>query len=237
MKPSLKLLVRGFRWLSRKLTKRARLRRMAQAGVVFHPPNFIYRPAGMDEDSVVIDAGCASDPDFSKYLMARHRVTAWGVDPTLKHSESLALLEQETHGKFKYLPVAVAACPGSLTFHESLDNLSGSLLGDHTNILNDRIHSYEVQAVDLRGLLARTNLNTVDLLKLDLEGAEYELLTQVSSNDLSPFRQIFVEFHHHCLDRYNSADTLRIVQRLKAFGLRVSTFDDHNYLFFWQEPQ
>jgi hypothetical protein len=80
--------------------------------------------------------------------------------------------------------------------------------------------------------LARLDLPGADYLKLDLEGAEYSLLESIHPASLRPFRQIFVEFHHHCLSSYGPVDTQRLVDRIIGFGWRAFSFDDHNYLFF-----
>lgn len=69
------------------------------------------------------------------------------------------------------------------------------------------------------------------MLKLDIEGSEYELLENISSNELLPFGQIFVEFHHHAVQRYCEADTICLVNKICGFGFRVFSLDDHNYLF------
>jgi hypothetical protein len=118
-----------------------------------------------------------------------------------------------------------------LTFHESRVNESGSLFNDHVNVLHDETTRYDVEAVSLGTLVDRLGVGTVDILKLDLEGAEYDLLEQVTGRDLQPFRQLFVEFHHHAVRHVGEADTRRLVKRVAGFGFRTFSVDDHNYLF------
>ncbi|NNF04376.1 MAG: FkbM family methyltransferase [Rhodothermales bacterium] len=150
---------------------------------------------------------------------------------------ALKLHEENTGGRFIHLPYAVAADSGTITFHESAQNESGSLLDDHGNVLRDDIRSYEVETVDLGELLDRMKADSADYLKLDLEGAEYELLAQIGSEDLAPFRQVFIEFHHHIIDHRSTADTRELVSRLKSFGLEPYSLDEHNYLFLSPEAQ
>ena len=119
-----------------------------------------------------------------------------------------------------------------LTFHESRVNESGSLLTDHVNVIQDETTSYDVEAIRLGSLLKRLAVETVDILKLDLEGAEYELLAGLTSDDLQPFRQVFVEFHHHAVSHFGEADTQSLVGRIAGFGFRDFSLDDHNYLFY-----
>jgi FkbM family methyltransferase len=196
---------------------------------VFVEPNFIYCPA-LPAGSVVIDAGCSHEADSSVGLIQRHGVRAFGVDPTDKHRDALRRLEAEYPARFTHVPCAIAASDGILTFHESRANESGSLLSDHVNVIHDETTIYNVEAITLP-TLPKLGIDRVAILKLDLEGAEYALLEAVTADDLRPFSQVFVEFHHHAVSHYSDADTRRVVARLAGFGFRTFSLDDHNYLF------
>ena len=217
--------------IRRDLKKYSRLRQARREGLVFVEPNFIYRPE-LSADSVVIDAGCSYQADFSLCLMERHGVRAIGVDPTRKHQAALTAIAAQHRGRFSHVPWAIAAQDGTLTFHESRVNESGSLFDDHVNVLSDETTRYDVEAVSLGTLIGRLGLSRVDILKLDLEGAEYELFERLTARDLQPFRQLFVEFHHHAVRHVDVADTRRLVKRVADFGFRTISVDDHNYLFY-----
>jgi FkbM family methyltransferase len=213
---------------------RFHLRRMAahRRGILFSKPDYLYLDR-FDDSKVLIDVGCGHVAEFSRYVIERYGARAFGVDPTRKHAPFLKEIEDAMNGRFTHVPVAVAAVEGAIAFNESRTNESGSVLADHTNVKSDETVSYDVEAVTLRGLLARVGMTGAEYLKLDLEGAEYDLLEAVQREELLPFQQIFVEFHHHAVDRFSKQDTARIVRALEAMGLTSATFDDHNYLFHW----
>ncbi|MGE5838250.1 MAG: FkbM family methyltransferase [Acidobacteriota bacterium] len=225
------VVARATRRMGRELTKYSRLRKARREGLVYVSPNFLYRP-NLSRDSVVIDGGCSYEADFSLCLVQRHGVRAFGVDPTRKHREALRTLEVRYPGRFVHVPCAIAAADGLLTFHESRVNESGSLFTDHVNVIQDETTSYDVEAVTLGSLLKRLGVKSVDILKLDLEGAEYELLAGLTSAQLQPFNQVFVEFHHHAVGHFVEADTRGLVDRIAGFGFRSFSLDDHNYLFY-----
>jgi len=225
------VVARAVRRRGRDLKKYSRLRQARREGLVFVEPNFVYRP-DLSPESVVIDAGCSYQADFSLCLMQRHGVRAIGVDPTRKHQDALGRIAAAHPGRFSHRPWAIAATDGTLTFHESRVNESGSLFDDHVNVLRDETTRYDVEAVTLGTLIARLGLGSVDILKLDLEGAEYDLFERLTARDLQPFRQLFVEFHHHAVRHVGEADTRRLVKRVADFGFRTFSVDDHNYLFY-----
>jgi len=203
-------------------------------GIRFLPPNYIHI-GQFNKDDVIIDVGCGHEAEFALYCIQTYGSRALGVDPTRKHAPFLKALEEKTNGRFTYLPHAVTSDSGILTFHESIENESGSVLDSHVNVVRDHIRSYEVESLTLKQLLQKAQTNRVAFLKLDLEGAEYDLLRTVDAESLTGFEQIFVEFHHHCIPDKSSADTQTVVHRLHDVGLHSFTLDDHNYLFFWDE--
>lgn len=225
------VIARAARRVGRELKKLVRLRQVRRAGLAHEAPNFLYRP-DLTAESVVIDGGCSYQADLSVLLMQRYGVRAFGVDPTRKHAAALREIAARSQGRFVHLPYAIAAVDQMLTFTESRTNESGSLLQDHVNVLQDETSTYDVKAVTLSTLLDEIGVEAVDLLKLDLEGAEYDVLGSVTREQLLPFRQVFVEFHHHAVSRFQESDTRRIVRRFTDLGFEAMSVDDHNYLFY-----
>lgn len=198
--------------------------------IKYYPPNYVYFD-NFNKLSVIIDVGCGHEAEFSRHLIEKHNLQAFGVDPTLKHIPFLKILEETTKGKFHHLALAVTQKDGFITFNESRQNESGSILTEHINIQNDEIISYNVESVNLRELVRRIGITPIDLIKLDLEGAEYELLNEISNEDINPFKQIFIEFHHHCTN-HTTEETMLLVRNICSKGFKVFTLDRHNYLFY-----
>ena len=205
-------------------------RNAEQLGLEFLAPNFIFYD-WLDSSSVIVDGGCGFEADLSVYLIRRYGLQAFGVDPTQKHAPPLARIERRTRGRFKHLPFAMAPETGTMVFHESVEAESGSALADHRNIADLTSRSYSVRGVSLADLPAETGTETIDLLKLDIEGLEYELLGSVDPEALMPYTQIFVEFHGHVSARFSQRDTDAVVDRLCSMGLQAVTVDGGNYLF------
>lgn len=200
-------------------------------GIHFAAPNYLFR-GRFDSNSTIIDVGCAGDADFSVYMMEKYGVKSIGVDPTHKHMDALRALSQKMNGKFVHEPIAVSATDGEITFNESVENISGSILTDHKNIKHDTVKSYNVRSIGLKNLPAHLHLSKIEYIKLDLEGAEYDLLENLQKADLEKYEQIFIEFHHHAVPRFTEKETIRCAKKLESFGFKSFTIDRHNYLFY-----
>ncbi len=200
-------------------------------GVEFYEPNYIYFNR-FTENSVVIDIGCGYKAELSKHLIDHYHVRSFAFDPTLKHEQALKSIEDQYKGKFSHLKFALASEEKEIQFFETLDHESGSLHSDHKNILNDHIRSYTVKAITLNRLPAITGCRVIDYIKIDIEGEEYNLFDQTNKDDLSFFKQIFIEFHHLSIRSYSYRDTKKIVRKLKGFGLKCFSLDKINYLFY-----
>jgi FkbM family methyltransferase len=204
--------------------------RAKRLGIHFVPPNYIIMNR-LNSNSIVVDAGCADAPDFSEFVINNYKCKSYGVDPTRKHFPSLNNVVKKYNGLFIHLPYAVANNLGKLTFYESKVNVSGSIKLDHTNVKNDEVVSYEVEPISISQLKEMVG-SKIDFLKLDLEGAEYELLDNVVIDDFENIDQVFVEFHHHYIDSYDFNDTKRLVDKVQALGFKSFTMDRDNFLFY-----
>ncbi len=91
-----------------------------------------------------------------------------------------------------------------------------------TNSLNrlldvDKVGEITVRVVTLRDILSQFYLDKIDLLKIDVEGAEWDIFENFSKHDFERISQISVEFHDF-LNPSLRRRTERSIARLKGFG-------------------
>ncbi len=205
--------------------------RARRLGISYHPPNFIYH-TGIHGKSIIVDVGCGFEADFSRHMIEKFGVTAYGIDPTEKHKQPLQQMESSSGGKFVYLQNAVSSKSGELLFYEIANRESGSLLSEHVNFMQDETISYMVNSITLREIPEKIEHDQIDLIKLDIEGAEYDLFSDIKNDDLAAYKQIYIEFHHKSVKDKSIADTRKIVTLLCTWGFKSFTLDDINYLFY-----
>lgn len=225
------MLFRRFQIALRRAVAKWRAHRTGRINLASVPPCY-WVAAGLTSASVVIDCGTGPDADFSQAIIAKFGSLCHGLEPTRKHHESLDRIAAKSGGRFDYVARALAVMGPRLTFHESMSNVSGSILEDHVNVRRDLIVHYEVDTVTIDDLFALFGLERIHLLKLDIEGAEYALLEHTNRDTLERIDQLVVEFHDHCVPQLSPRDTRRIIRRLERAGFTSYSVDAINYLFF-----
>ena len=200
-------------------------------GLTCIPPNYAFIPKFRPGD-VVIDVGTGDDPDLSKSIIATYGLECYAVDPTHKHANALQELERQLPG-FHYLPYALGARSGEREFHESTVNVSGSLLPGHRNVVNDPTVSYMVDVVTLEDLLRIIGAEHVALMKIDIEGAEYDLVQCLDAPALRRIKQLIVEFHHDIVSGIVWEDTQRAIAGVKKCGMKAFVYNGRDCLFYW----
>lgn len=91
--------------------------------------------------------------------------------------------------------------------------------------------NYTVNGVTLAEIFETYKLDTVDYLKMDIEGAEQEVIENLDKLLSDRIRQISLEFHSN--DKLKN-DISIIINKLTYFGFKVELFT-HDEVFAWKE--
>jgi FkbM family methyltransferase len=172
-------------------------------------------PLGIDSDSVVYSLGIGTDITFDLSLIAAYGVTVHAFDPT---PGSIAYVEgQPLPSRYKWQALGVAADDGRASFFPPANSQHISHSLSHRSATGDRAIQVEVRR--LSTIMQSLAHRTIDVLKMDIEGAEYEVLDEILQSAL-PVQQILVEFHHR-FPEIGIERTRRAVDQLNAAGYRI----------------
>ena len=141
----------------------------------------------LTDKSIVYSAGVGEDVTFDLALIEAVGCDIWAFDPTPRSIEFARSIRES---RFHFLPFGLWSEDSVQRFHAPADSthVSHSI----ANLQQTREY-FDAQCRSLRSLMAEMGHEKIDLLKLDIEGAEYEVLT--SLRDLRP-RIICVAFHN-----------------------------------------
>ena len=192
--------------------------------------------AALSREPLLIDCGLGRDISFPSEFITRFSGRVIGIDP---NPDSLAYCRAHQPPGMELWDRAFWTRAGeNLTFHlprpqEDLplgaDGISGSLLDSHGYVAGGRRIS--VTTTSLEDVLATVGRKECDVLKLDVEGAEYPLLDALCANGgIARVRQLLVEFHHGAT-HYTPRDTEARVEQVKRCGFDLVHVESRNYIF------
>ncbi len=165
------------------------------------------RPLG--PHATVLDLG-ASSAGFSRQLARLYGCTCHAVEALPKN---LALIA-ETPLIHRHL-FAIGATDGPVELHSVAGEFPSGALSLAPG--QTSMETVRVPGSTLAELMARLGLSRVDLLKVDIEGAEYAMFDAADDATLRRCAQIAVEFHDF-MDPSQEPAVRRIIARLRQLG-------------------
>ncbi|HET6629975.1 MAG TPA: FkbM family methyltransferase [Woeseiaceae bacterium] len=183
-----------------------------------------YCPGALDRDSVVYSLGIGKDTGFDQALMRRFGLQVHAFDPT--PSTAQWLLEHPQGPDFHYHPWAVTAQDGALTLYPRMRRNGRKSSVMYTLVADGgaRTDAIEVPAFSLGSIVLELGHGRLDLLKIDIEGAEYDVLDTLPDLAVKP-RQLLVEFHHRFAG-IGPARTVEAVAALRRQGFGLFAISD-----------
>lgn len=171
-------------------------------------------PQGLGPSSIVYSLGVGEEISFDLELIARFGVCVHAFDPTPRSIEWLAT--QSLPGNFVFHPCGVADFDGHAKFLPPANPVHVS----HTLVERQSPWpSIEVPVRRLRSLMQDLGHERLDLLKMDIEGAEYAVVKDLLASGI-PVQQLLVEFHHRWPE-IGVEKTRRAIRELNSAGYRI----------------
>lgn len=111
---------------------------------------------------------------------------------------------------------AIGPNEGKMSLHVNAESTgSHSVLEGHTTNTNTQ----EITVTTLEKFVTENNISTIDLLKMDIEGAEYDIFYNMPKQVLSMVKRITLEIHKHPV---HSSEDLQSFFRDEGFTVRPS---------------
>ena len=182
-------------------------------------------PDGINSHSIVYSGGVGRDVTFEHALVEKFGSFIVLIDPSPTGQETMSKAENQI-SQFKFCAVGLAGRCGRLKLSPPIDEGEGSW-----SAFSEKHSTLEVHALDLETLMKQNGHSHVDLLKLDIEGAEYEVLDDLLKKKI-PIRQVLVEFHHGILSGVRRSQSVRIILKMVASGYKLLNQDGNNHTFY-----
>ena len=178
----------------------------------------IYTPRYLpiEKNDVVVDIG-ANIGVFTVYAASRTQNTVYAVEPS---SDNFQALKQNirSNGLKNVIPLRFAVSDKS--GEELFFDLGASQHHRLKKVIRDATEKYvAVPSITLQDLMDSYQIEQIDFLKLDCEGAEEAICQSTSNTYLSRVQKIAMEFHDH-LTQSNHNELQKLLEKA-GFSTRV----------------
>ena len=165
----------------------------------------------LSSESICYSAGVGEDATFDIALVERLGCDVFAFDPTpkaIRHGEQIAA----TVERFHFIAVGLAGSDGERRFYAPAKSAHASYSIDNLQRTGD---SLVAECLSPATLMRRLGHDRIDLLKADIEGAEYEVLAALDAARIHP-TVICMEFHGP------TRTTVRALRRLGRIGYSLA---------------
>lgn len=183
-------------------------------------------------DTTVLSFGLGADVTFELALIERFRCRVLGFDPTPQSLDYIRANVQ--NDDFTAHPLALADHDGTLVFRKPpaalRAGISHSAYADYDAADHE---TFSVPCLTLDSIRRRHGLTRIDVLKMDIEGAELPVIEQAAREGwLADVDQLLVEFHHF-LPGLRPEQTRHAIETLQRSGMAIAWIGrtNHEYLF------
>ncbi len=177
--------------------------------------SWTFYPEVLNEKSIVYSFGVGDDISFDLCLINKFDVQIYAFDPTPKSVDWLA--SQNITRQFVFHPIGLADFEGKAKFNppKNPDHISATMVSRPET----QDMAYKVEVKTLKKIMQELGHRHIDLLKMDIEGAEYQVIDDMQSKNIKP-GQILIEFHHR-FKNIGAKKTLNAVKQLRNMGYLV----------------
>jgi FkbM family methyltransferase len=177
-------------------------------------------PDILNRQSIVYSFGVGRDIKFDKLLIDRFNVELHAFDPTPSTVEWIDKIIN-VPSNFIFHPWAVGANDNILKLYPRIkkggqkSEVMYTIIEEKDSV-KDVVH---VPSFSIKTILDKLEHAHIDLLKMDIEGAEYDVLMNMLNSNITPV-QLLVEFHHR-FSGIGIQKTAECISRLRDAGYRI----------------
>ena len=180
--------------------------------------DWTFCPDHLNEHSVVYSFGVGEDISFDLKLMEQYHLNIHAFDPSPRSIEWVN--RQKFKKEFHFYPYGLAGQDDSILFSEPAEPGIHSLRMTVTSQgkkAGEKAHVLPVYR--LPTILRKLGHERIDILKMDIEVAEYDVIDDIVSSSV-PISQVLIEFHHR-FDTMGTGMTKQAISRLNKAGYRI----------------
>jgi FkbM family methyltransferase len=176
---------------------------------------------GIENLETVFDIG-ANNGLFSLYLMNRGCKSVYAFEPNKEATKNIKSILGNNSG-YELIEKAVSDHDGELTFYVSANNTTiGSISREHVANHSNPIE-IKVPCISLKSFINEKKIEKIGLIKMDIEGAEYEIIEDLDEDIFNMTESFLVEFHNN-----DGKIVDKLIKKITSFGFRLDQIRDQS---------
>ncbi|MFT5112239.1 MAG: FkbM family methyltransferase [Parasphingorhabdus sp.] len=186
---------------------------------------WVVSPKSLGEDSIVYSFGAGTDISFDLEMQAKFNCHVHIFDPTPRSVQWIG--QQSLPERIWFHPCGIGNQDGSIVFFPPKRKTSShfSPVPRYRNS-TDRA-GVEAPVKRLGSFLTELDHDRIDVLKIDIEGGEYDILEDVLSTNVE-IDQLLLEFHH-AYSTIPLRRTIEAVKRIQLAGFELFHLSQRTY--------
>ncbi len=175
----------------------------------------------LDKMETVFDVG-ANSGLFSLLAINKGAKKVYAFEPNQESLINLNCLVKDLN--VEVIDKAIYTKDEDLTFYIDPSNTTiGSISEDHIKNNGSEVKQITVPAVSLKTFFDQNNIERLSLLKMDIEGAEYDIIENLEDEIFEKIDNLLIEFHDNEGERVE-----KLIQTLVKKGFDVDQIRDQN---------
>jgi FkbM family methyltransferase len=190
---------------------------------------FFVNPSLISSQSIVYSFGIGEDISFDRMMIEQHHCQLFAFDPTPKSIQWVK--NQQLPQEFHFQEYGLATETGMAEFNLPANDqyVSGSLVS-HQKV--DATKKVSVPMKSFADIVNDLNHNQIDVLKMDIEGSEFDVLETILNSDVA-INQLLIEFHERFFEdgRQRLKRALKLMKQhgYKVFGVS-ETYEEVSFI-------
>ena len=184
----------------------------------------IYSHCDLSELNNVLDIG-SNVGLFSLYMLKKRNCKRiYAIEPTKKAFDQLSeSLKDEPSASIHKLAIHNFKGKSKIKTVDDNSTISGFIDNIHP-YTNHNMHEEEVDVTTLESFFKDHSLTHLDLIKIDIEGVEYDVIDSLSDSDLLRSDRYLIEYHWA-----KTRNVHKMVERFKSLGYNIVNDEDPNF--------
>lgn len=180
--------------------------------------DWCFIPDNLTSNSVIYSLGVGEDIIFDVEIIKEFKVSVEAFDPTPNSIEWLK--STSTPDNFNFHPFGISNTDGILKLYPLIvKGKTSSSMFTLDDECGSKEGAVEIPVKKLSTIMSDLNHKHIDILKMDIEGAEYDVIDDLLESQLD-VKQLLVEFHHR-FETIGTGASEKIIKKLNDHGYKI----------------